>query len=132
MRSMQKGSLQMTSDKFLACDRCSDEHPIGALEDGLCPCCVDSPNVEIMTGPSEFPGGAPDQETFDLMNRLSDLQTWCAMMARKDSGGIPAAQLIQDTRAFIVERLYPGTIAAKAAREEKLRNDPRREHSGNA
>ena len=54
-----------------------------------------------------IPGGAPDQETADLMHRLSDLQTWCALMARKDSGGSEAARLVQDARAFIVERLYP-------------------------
>jgi hypothetical protein len=60
-----------------------------------------------LIGRGELPGGAPDQEVFDLMARLSDLQTWCAMMARKDSGGIAAAQLVQDTRALIVERLYP-------------------------
>lgn len=60
-----------------------------------------------------IPGGAPDQETADLMNRLSDLQGWCALMARKDSGGIEAARLVQDARAFIVERLYPRAIAAR-------------------
>lgn len=54
-----------------------------------------------------LPGGAPDAETQDLMARLSDLQTWCALMGRKDSGGIHAADLIQETRAFIVSRLYP-------------------------
>lgn len=61
----------------------------------------------------ELPGGAPDAETADLMNRLSDLQTWCALMGRKDSGGVPAAQLVQDTRAFIVERLYPRAVRAR-------------------
>lgn len=66
-----------------------------------------------------FPGGAPDQETRDLMNKLSDLQTWCALMARKDSGGAHAGRLIQDTRAFIVERLYPAAVRARAAIQEK-------------
>lgn len=59
-----------------------------------------------------LPGGAPDQETQDLMSRLSDLQMWCALMGRKDSGGPEAARLIQDTRAFIVERLYPNVVRA--------------------
>lgn len=52
-------------------------------------------------------GGAPDQETADLMQRLSDLQQWCFLMTQKDSGGLPAGQLVQDVRVFIVERLYP-------------------------
>jgi hypothetical protein len=68
------------------------------------------PGVEA--GP--FPGGAPDAETFALMNELSGLQTWCVMMSRKDSGGVPAADLIQRTRAFIVERLYPNAVRALA------------------
>ena len=63
---------------------------------------------------SDIPGGAPDRETAELMARLSDLQAWCVMMAQKDSGGIAAGQLVQDTRVFIVERLYPRAIAAKA------------------
>jgi hypothetical protein len=68
-----------------------------------------------MTGIAEqHPGGAPDAETADLMARLSDLQQWCVLMSRKDSGGIPASSLIQDTRVFIVERLYPRAIAARA------------------
>lgn len=60
-----------------------------------------------------IPGGAPDLETHELMNRLQDLQMWCALMGRKDSGGVEAARLVQDTRAFIVERLYPNAIAAR-------------------
>lgn len=59
----------------------------------------------------KFPGGAPDAETHALMARLSDLQMWCALMAQKDSGGVPAAQLIQETRAFIVERVFHGKTA---------------------
>lgn len=59
-----------------------------------------------------WPGGAPDQETFDLMNRLSDLQMWCVLMGQKDSGGTSAARLVQDVRAYIVERQYPRARAA--------------------
>jgi hypothetical protein len=53
------------------------------------------------------PGGAPDTETAELMQRLSDLQQWCFLMTQKDSGGIAAGRLVQDVRVFIVERLYP-------------------------
>lgn len=51
---------------------------------------------------------APDQRTADLMQRLSDLQTWCVLMARFDSGGASAASLVQETRAFIVDRMFTG------------------------
>jgi hypothetical protein len=68
-----------------------------------------------------FPGGAPDRETFDLMKRLSDLQGWCVLMASKDSGGLPAAQLVQDVRAYIVERQYPRARAALQAAGGKKR-----------
>lgn len=54
-----------------------------------------------------IPGGAPDEEVANLMAELSRLQTWCVMMMRKDSGGMPAADLVQRTRVLIVERLYP-------------------------
>jgi hypothetical protein len=63
-----------------------------------------------------LPGGAPDLEVFQIMQRLSDLTQWCALMARKDSGGTEAARLVQDVRCLIVERLYPRAIAAKAER----------------
>lgn len=59
-----------------------------------------------------LPGGAPDLEVFQLMTRLSDLNQWCALMARKDSGGAEAARLVQDARCLIVERLYPRAMAA--------------------
>lgn len=62
-----------------------------------------------------LPGGAPDEETQEIMSRLSDLHQWCALMGQKDSGGVPASMLVQDVRAFIVERLYPNAIAARAA-----------------
>lgn len=61
-----------------------------------------------------FPGGAPDQETFDLMNRLDDLQTWTLLMT---THGAPKAReamtLVQDVRCFIVERLYPNAIRSR-------------------
>lgn len=41
----------------------------------------------------------PDQ----VLRELSDLQTWCALMSSKDSGGVPAADLIQRTRILIIE-----------------------------
>lgn len=45
-----------------------------------------------------------DPETAALLDELSDLQTWCVMMMRKDSGGMPAADLIQRTRIHLIER----------------------------
>ena len=65
-----------------------------------------------------LPNGAPDQEVADLMARLSDLQGWCALMGRKDSGGIAASQLVMDTRCLIVERLYPRNIALRAMQDQ--------------
>ncbi len=59
-----------------------------------------------------IPGGAPDKEVAALMGELSRLQTWCVMMSRKDSGGMPAADLVQRTRVLIVERLYPAAGVA--------------------
>lgn len=59
-------------------------------------------------GPSKLrPGGAPDQETADLMHELSNLQTWAVLLATK---GVPKASdaidLIQRVRVYIVERTY--------------------------
>ena len=65
-----------------------------------------------------LPGGAPDLEVFELMNRLSDLQAWCALMARKDSGGMEAAKVVQDARSLIVERTYPNAIKVRQERED--------------
>ena len=66
-----------------------------------------SPQQFIQTGKT-FPGGAPDQETHDLMAALSDLQTWTVLLATK---GVPKAaqamDLVQQTRAFIVSRVFP-------------------------
>ena len=44
-----------------------------------------------------------DPETSELLAELSGLQTWCVMMSTKDSGGMPAADLIQRTRIHIIE-----------------------------
>lgn len=61
-----------------------------------------------------FPGGAPDQETFDLMKDLDRMQGWAtALMCRQTPGAREAYDLCQRTRAFIVERLYPNAIAAR-------------------
>jgi len=38
-----------------------------------------------------------------ILSELSNLQAWCCLMARKDSGGLPAADLIQRTRICIIE-----------------------------
>lgn len=54
-----------------------------------------------------MPKGAPDDEIATIMAELSRLQTWCILMASKDSGGVRAADLVQRTRCLIVERLYP-------------------------
>lgn len=79
-------------------------------------------------------GGAPDDEVAELMHKLSQLQIWCALMTRHDSGGIPAAQLIQDTRCLIVERLYPRAAQAIEARSSETRQglDPKDESAVDA
>lgn len=59
-----------------------------------------------------WPGGAPDEETFKIMERLSELQHFCTLIAIKDLGQSPNAlepmRIVQDARGFIVERLYGG------------------------
>lgn len=55
-------------------------------------------SIHVQTFPSR------DAETQDLLAELSNLQTWCTLMARKDSGGMPAYDLIQRTRIYIIER----------------------------
>lgn len=50
-----------------------------------------------------------DEETADMMARLDKLQTWLILKCSRANGDrefLSAHQLIQDTRAFIVERLY--------------------------
>jgi hypothetical protein len=47
-----------------------------------------------------------DQEVADMMDRLSTLQTWCALMASKDLGAVTAIGIVQDVRCLIVERLF--------------------------
>lgn len=54
-----------------------------------------------------FPGGAPDEETFNLMGALDDLQTWTTLlMTRQVPKAREAYDLVQQTRAFIVERVF--------------------------
>lgn len=61
-----------------------------------------------------FPGGAPDQETFDLMHDLNRMQTWAtALMCRQTPGAREAYDLCQRTRAYIVERQFPRARAAR-------------------
>lgn len=56
-----------------------------------------------------WPGGAPDEETFNLMNDLDRMQTWAvALVCKQTPGAREAIDLTQRTRCFIVERLYPG------------------------
>lgn len=62
---------------------------------------------------------APDAQVASVMERLSDLQTWCALMARKDSGGMAAFDLIQETRALIADRLYTQAIESTGIQEEE-------------
>jgi hypothetical protein len=55
-----------------------------------------------------FPGGAPDQETHDLMHDLSRMQTWAVALAcSRTPGAREAMDLLQRTRCFIVERVFP-------------------------
>lgn len=58
-----------------------------------------------------FPGGAPDQETADLMHDLSRMQTWAVALAcRQTPGAREAIDLCQRTRAYIVQRTFPNAI----------------------
>jgi hypothetical protein len=69
------------------------------------------PDVAEVAGASTtgvFAGGAPDQETVDLMHDLSRMQTWAVALAcRQMPGAREAMDLVQRTRAYIVERQYP-------------------------
>ena len=49
-----------------------------------------------------------------LLRELSDLQTWCACMAAKDSGGMPAYDLIQRTRIALIALKPLASAALKA------------------
>ena len=51
-----------------------------------------------------LPPRSVDPETAALLDELSNLQSWCVMMTRKDSGGLPAADLVQRTRIHLIER----------------------------
>ena len=39
----------------------------------------------------------------EILVALSNLQAWCCLMSRKDSGSLSAADLIQRTRILIIE-----------------------------
>src|SRR3546814_1649289 len=55
-----------------------------------------------------FPGGAPDQETHDLMHDLSRMQIWATALAcGQTPGAREAMDLCQRTRAYIVGRTFP-------------------------
>lgn len=54
--------------------------------------------------PEILPPQSTDAEASVLLTELSNLQTWCAMMARHDRAGIAAADLVQRTRIPIIER----------------------------
>ena len=56
----------------------------------------------------QYAGGAPDQETVDLMHDLSRMQTWATVLcSRQTPGAREALDLLQRTRCYIVERQYP-------------------------
>ena len=66
-----------------------------------------------------LPGGAPDQETADLMAELDRLQTWTTLlMCRQVPMAREAYDLVQRTRCFIVERLYSGAHEHRKDRDE--------------
>ena len=70
-------------------------------------------------GTRMLPGGAPDQETFDLMVELDRLQTWTTLlMGRQVPMAREAYDLVQRTRCFIVERLYSGAREHRKDRDE--------------
>src|SRR3546814_375714 len=55
-----------------------------------------------------FPGGAPDQETHDLMHDLSRMQIWATALAcGQTPGAREAMDLCQRTCAYIVGRTFP-------------------------
>jgi hypothetical protein len=65
---------------------------------------LSTPRGEVGT----FPGGAPDQETADLMHDLSRMQTWATALAcRQTPGAREAIDLCQRVRVHIVERTFP-------------------------
>src|SRR3546814_14528384 len=69
-----------------------------------------------------FPGGAPDQETHDLMHDLSRMQIWATALAcGQTPGAREAMDLCQRTRAYIVGRTFPN-----ANRKAKPRSEERR------
>jgi hypothetical protein len=61
------------------------------------------------------------EEANGILEELSNLQTWCVLMARKDSGGLPAADLIQRARILIIEMRR--TSVPAAILKTKAQND---------
>jgi len=59
------------------------------------------------------------EEVSGILEELSNLQTWCVLMARKDSGGLPAADLIQRTRILIIEMRRASVPAAILKTKER-------------
>lgn len=57
-----------------------------------------------MSGAEILPPRSTDDEASALLDELSHLQTWCALMARHDPSGTGAADLVQRTRILIIER----------------------------
>lgn len=51
-----------------------------------------------------LPPRSTDDEASALLDELSRLQTWCIMQARHDPHATGAADLVQRTRVFIIER----------------------------
>lgn len=51
------------SDRHMPCKRCSEEHPVGVLEDGLCPPCCDAEQVEDQALIRAFTFPEPSLET---------------------------------------------------------------------
>lgn len=62
------------------------------------------------------PVAVTDADDQRLLKQLGDLQTWCALMSQKDSGGAAAADLIQATRVHVIAK----RLAAEAAQAQEL------------
>jgi len=55
-------------------------------------------------GVTVLPPRSTDDEASALLDDLSKLQTWCIMQASRDRNAAGAADLVQRTRVFIIER----------------------------
>jgi hypothetical protein len=64
-----------------------------------------------------LPPRSTDDEASELLDQLSRLQTWCILQARHDRGASAAADLVQLTRVFIIERCKRPTSARAQAQE---------------